>query len=138
MRASERIFHAILFELGAVLSTLVLTSVTTNHESRELGIVIVLISLIAMAWNVVFNWFFDKIFSGERLKRGFGLRLLHTLSFEGGLLLFTIPLIVFVLNIGWWEAFIMDIGMTLFILAYSILFNWVYDYIRYQITHSKK
>lgn len=138
MRASERIFHAILFELGAVLSTLVLTSVTTNHESRELGTVIVLISLIAMAWNVVFNWFFDKIFSGERLKRGFGLRLLHTLSFEGGLLLFTIPLIVFVLNIGWWEAFIMDIGMTLFILAYSILFNWAYDYIRYQITHSKK
>lgn len=130
MTAWERVFHAVLFELLAIIFTVILTSLTTSHSTSALSGVIVLISLIAMAWNVVFNWIFDQFFTGKREERGFGVRLFHTLTFEGGLLLFTVPLIVFVLEISWWEAFVMDMGMTLFILVYTMIFNWAYDNVR--------
>ncbi|STY60030.1 Predicted membrane protein [Mannheimia haemolytica] len=37
---------------------------------------------------------------------------------------------MYMLDIGWWQAFVMDIGMTLFVLVYSVVFNWVYDHLR--------
>lgn len=129
MSALERLFHAALFELGAILTTVVLMSLLTPHGSLQLSSTIVLISVIAMAWNMVFNLFFDKLFPGERLARGLGIRLLHTTAFELGLLIFTVPLVAFMLNVGWWEAFVMDIGMTLIVMLYALLFNWAYDYL---------
>lgn len=133
MSPLERLFHAILFELGAILSTLLLMDGLTEHPTTQLTLTIILISLIAMGWNVLFNLLFDKLFQGERLARDLAVRLLHTVSFELGLLLFTVPLVAFMLNVGWWEALLMDMGMTLFVMGYSLVFNWVYDYLRIMI-----
>lgn len=130
MSALERLFHALLFEIGALLSTVLLMDFLTNHSTSLLATTIILISIIAMVWNVVFNLLFDRWFPGERLARGLAIRLLHTTAFELGLLLFTVPLVALMLNIGWWEAFVMDIGMTLFVMSYSLIFNWLYDYLR--------
>ncbi|STY62277.1 PACE efflux transporter [Mannheimia haemolytica] len=130
MTAWERVFHALLFECFAIIFTVILTSWLTSHRMADLTVVIVMISVIAMVWNVIFNWGFDKVFTGERVQRGLGIRILHSFLFEGGLLVFTIPLVMYMLDIGWWQAFVMDIGMTLFVLVYSVVFNWVYDYLR--------
>lgn len=130
MNVKERVLHAVLFELFAILFTVLLTSLFTSHSTGALASVIILISVIAMVWNFIFNWGFDKVITGERVKRGLGIRILHSLLFEGGLLIFTLPLVMYMLNIGWWEAFVMDIGMTLFVLVYSVIFNWLYDHLR--------
>lgn len=37
-------------------------------------------SLIAMVWNLVFNYLFDKRFTGKREERGLGLRVKAFLS----------------------------------------------------------
>lgn len=134
----ERLFHAVLFEIGAIISTVLLMSGVTDHNTGLLTTTIIVISLIAIAWNIVFNLFFDKLFQGERLSRGLGIRLLHTVGFELGLLVFTLPLVAFMLNIGWWEAFLMDITMTLFVMGYSLVFNWMYDYIRHALRRSRQ
>lgn len=134
----ERLFHAVLFEIGAIISTVLLMSGVTDHNTGLLTTTIIVISLIAIAWNIVFNLFFDKLFQGERLSRGLGIRLLHTVGFELGLLVFTLPLVAFMLNIGWWEAFLMDIAMTLFVMGYSLVFNWMYDYIRHALRRSRQ
>lgn len=130
MTAWERVFHAVLFEFFAIIFTVILTSWLTDHSAAALTSVIVLISVIAMVWNFIFNWLFDKIVTGERVKRGLGIRILHSLLFEGGLLIFTLPLVMYMLNITLWHAFVMDIGMTLFVLVYSVIFNWIYDHLR--------
>lgn len=129
----ERIFQAILFEVGAVLSTVLLMSLTTNHGTGMLTTTIVFISLIALVWNFVFNLVFDRIFTGEKIHRSWAVRILHTLLFELGLLIFTVPLVAFMLNIGWWEAFVMDIVMTLVVMIYTVIFHWCYDHIRYYL-----
>lgn len=130
MTAWERVFHAVLFEFFAIIFTVILTSWLTDHSTTALTSVIVLISVIAMVWNFIFNWLFDKIVTGERVKRGLGIRILHSVLFEGGLLIFTLPLVMYMLNITLWHAFVMDIGMTLFVLVYSVIFNWIYDHLR--------
>lgn len=137
MTARERFLHAILFEFFAIIFTVMFTTILTNHHMVALTGLIISISIIAMVWNFIFNWAFDKIVTGERIDRKLGIRIIHSVLFEGGLLIFTIPLVMYMLNIGLWEAFMMDIGMTLFILIYSVIFNWIYDHLRLRFIKPK-
>lgn len=131
MTAKERVFHAVLFECGAIaVSLLILKLFGTKNMNAALGVSI-LMAFMAMAWNVVFNWVFDKVFTGERLHRGIGVRLLHVGLFEGGLLLFTVPVIACVLKVSLWQAFLMDIGLASAITVYAFIYNWGYDWVRY-------
>jgi len=72
----------------------------------------VLVSLTAMLWNLIFNYFLDKVFTGPREKRGVIFRTLHAISFEGGLLIFTVPIIAYFLKVDWITAFMMDFSLT--------------------------
>ncbi|WP_018651559.1 PACE efflux transporter [Actinobacillus capsulatus] len=130
MSRLERIFHAALFELFAILFTVIGMSLFTSHHTGLLTGTLVSISIVAMLWNMLFNTVFDRIFTTPRETRTIGLRIFHTLFFEGGLLLFTIPLVAYMLDVDWWTAFIMDIGMTLFVIVYTFFFNLSYDHLR--------
>ncbi len=133
MTAKERLFHAVLFECLAILLSILALKLVTAHQTAGLTLVVVLISLIAVVWNVIFNWVFDLFVTGAREKRGMLIRVVHTLLFEGGLLIVTIPMVAYVLKIDWLAAFTMDIGLTLLIVVYTFLFNWCYDNIRVAI-----
>ena len=37
----------------------------------------IIFSLLAMVWNFVFNWIFDKLVPGDRLARGPVIRTIH-------------------------------------------------------------
>lgn len=130
MSLLERTFHALLFEILAVLFTTAGMAWFTDHNISALFGTIVSISLIAVLWNFVFNYFFDTVFTGAREQRSVRLRLFHTIAFEVGLLIFTIPLVAYILQVDFWSAFVMDIGMTLFIMVYTFIFNWCYDHLR--------
>ncbi|MDO4627438.1 MAG: PACE efflux transporter [Pasteurellaceae bacterium] len=130
MTFKERILHTVLFELFAVLSTVLFFAQTTSHSSEKLSFTIIGISVVAMLWNMLFNWIFDQFFHGAREKRSLKLRIIHTLIFEIGLLVFSLPWIAYQLNIGWLEALIMDLATTIFIVFYTLIFNWCYDQLR--------
>lgn len=133
----ERCFHAVLFELLAILLSIAALKLVSQHQLDQLTIMVILISVIAVFWNFIFNWLFDRIFTGPREKRSVLLRIGHTLAFEGGLLMFTLPLVAYWLEIDWWSAFLMDIGLTLLILVYTFIFNWTYDHLRLWFIVSK-
>lgn len=134
MRLSERLLHAVLFEIGAiVLTVFVFYLFDSAHNTTHTVGLSVIISLIAVVWNIVFNYGFDKIYTGERLARGVYVRLLHMGLFEGGLFVITVPLIAVVLDVTLWQAFIMDAGIVVVIGVYTFIFNWAYDYLRYRI-----
>lgn len=130
MSLKERLLHSLLFEIGAVtLASVVVLAFSTVKPSAAIGTGVAM-ALMAMVWNLVFNAGFDKIFTEPRQNRSFGLRLFHTISFELGLLIFTIPMIAYLLNLTLWQALIADIGLVVLITTYALIFNWIYDNIR--------
>lgn len=140
MTTKARIGQAILFETIAILLSLGwvkllsffgFTGSESQHNSSILALLIG-ISLIAMIWTFVYNLLFDKFFTGEKLARPLWLRVLHILGFESGLLGFTLPLVMWVMNIGLWQAFMLDISLTLLILVYGFIFYWIYDLVAHK------
>jgi len=130
MSIKERIFHSVLFEgLAVTLSTLGLVTFT-DHDIISLSGTMMVIATIAMIWNFFFNFYFDRIITGPKEKRSLSLRVIHVISFEAGLLFFTIPAMAFILSISLWNAFIMDLAVTIFITIYAFLFNLIYDNVR--------
>ena len=57
----ERICQAIGFELLAILICTPLLAWIMDKPLLDMGAVTVLIALLALAWNVVFNRFFDRM-----------------------------------------------------------------------------
>ena len=88
------------------------------------------ISVMAMMLNFFFNYVFDKFATGKREERSLKLRILHTVCFECTLLLFTIPVVAYLLDLSLWHAFLADIGLRLLIMLYALVFNWLYDITR--------
>ena len=126
----ERFAHSLLFEIGAVLISAMAVLFAGQSAADTAFGMSVTVSFTAMAWNFVFNWGFDKVFTGRREQRGWGVRMLQTGTFEGGLLLFTTPLIAWFLKISLWQALLTDIGLTLLIVLYSLVYNWLFDHLR--------
>ncbi|WP_050649886.1 PACE efflux transporter, partial [Vibrio coralliirubri] len=104
------IFHAVLFEVFAVLLSIGMLMVATDHEVGSLSGTMIIVATIAMCWNFLFNWIFDQFYTGEKENRSIKLRILHVTLFEIGLLVLTIPVIAYILEVGVWEAFVMDVG----------------------------
>ena len=96
------------------------------HEGQPLALMVIF-SLLAMVWNFVFNWIFDKLVPGDRLARGPVIRTVHAVLFEGLFMLATVPIIMYMMHMSFWMAFVTDITMTLVILGYTYIYNWVYD-----------
>jgi len=127
MSHKERIFHSVLFEVVALLLMMVFAVLFIEGSMAAITGLAVGLSLMAMAWNYIFNIGFDKVFGNDRINRSFKLRLFHGLTFELGMLIVTLPLIMWVLNLSFLTALLMDIGFVLFFLFYAIAFNWAYD-----------
>lgn len=137
MKLAERIFHSVLFEIGAVaVATVAVLAVGKGIDTGAAVGTGVVMSLIAMVWNLIFNYFFDKRFTGKREERSLALRIAHTVGFEAGLLFFTIPLIAYLLNLSLWYALVADIGLSLLIMVYALIFNLIYDLARVRFGYS--
>ncbi|WP_341871309.1 PACE efflux transporter [Salinivibrio costicola] len=88
-------------------------------------------SVLATFWNYVYNIGFDKAMLARRgsVIKTLPLRLLHAVLFEAGLLVATIPFIMWWLSMSFWQALRMDIGLVIFYLIYAFVYNWLYDYL---------
>ena len=133
----ERALHATLFEVGGVILVAPLLAWLMNHSLAMMGAMTVMISTVAMLWNMVYNALFDRL----RARFGFAMtlltRALHALGFETGLILVVVPLAAWWLSISLFEAFLLDIGLLLMFLPYTMLFNWAYDKVRERVSQRR-
>lgn len=129
----ERFFHALGFEVLAIAICAPLGAWLLGYPLAHMGLLTLMISLIAMAWNMVFNMAFDAVQRRLGFKRTMVARVVHSVLFELGLILAVVPLAAWWLGIGLWEAFVLDIGIVLFFLPYTFVFNWTYDHIRARV-----
>ena len=130
----ERVIQTLSYELGALLIAAPLYqwlfSVTTG-ESLQL---LVTLSVAVMLWsplhNTVFDWldarWFDRVASD---RRGVS-RWVHAFSHEISTLVVTLPLIVWIGGYTWFDALLLDLGLTLFYTLYAWVFHWCFDRLR--------
>ncbi len=138
MQVRERIFHMVLFELVAlVLMAGLAILLLSEHDPFSLTGLAVSLSLIAMGWNYLFNLGFDRIFGDDRINRSLWMRIGHGIAFEAGLIVVTLPMMMWVLEVDFFTALMLDLGAILFFLIYAILFNWAYDLVRHKLVSAE-
>ncbi|QFU24276.1 PACE efflux transporter [Shewanella sp. YLB-09] len=137
MNTKERIFHSVLFEAIALIFVITAATIFTDAGAQSATGLAIGLSVIAMCWNYVYNLGFDRIFGYNRIERSFKMRISHGLGFECGMIVATLPLMMWVLQLDFWTVFIMDIGVVIFFLVYAIVYNWCYDIIRQRILVNK-
>jgi len=124
----RKIVHAVLFEFFAVISVTLAFMVTTHHGAGRSGSLAIATSLVAMSWNMAYNFLFEK-WEARQVKRGRSLtrRIAHSLGFEFGLVILLLPLMSWWLDIGIGVALGLEFGLVLFFIVYGLAFNWYFD-----------
>ncbi len=134
----ERVGQALGFELLALLICAPIMSQVLNTPLADTGVLTLMFSMLAMLWNVVFNLLFDRALQRLVLRRTLLVRAAHALLFEGGLVVMLVPVGAWWLAVSLWEALWIDIGVMLFFLPYTFIFNWVYDAVRAAIVRRRR
>lgn len=125
----DRIRHALLFEAVGLALIIPLGTILFGLHASAMGVIGVGSAVAATGWNYVYNLGFDRAM--QRLightRKSLGLRLAHAMLFEAGLLVILLPPIAWYLGIGLMQAFVMDLAIALFYVAYAFVFNLAYD-----------
>ena len=82
----ERFFHALGFEVLAIAICAPLGAWLLDYSLAHMGLLTLMISLIAMSWNMLFNALFDRAQRRMGFRRTLVARAVHSVLFEIGLL----------------------------------------------------
>ena len=87
-----------------------------------------LFECIAIVWNLLFNTLFERWEARQPVRgRSVRRRVLHAIGFEGGMVVFLVPIFAWWFDINLLQALIMDLGLLVFFLFYTFVFNWGFD-----------
>lgn len=127
----DRVRHAVSFEVIGLAILTPLAAFVFDRPALDMGVISAISATVAMLWNFVFNTCFDRIMIRRTgsARKSLSIRVLHTLLFEGGLLVMLLPLTVWYLDISLWDAVVMDLAIELFYLVYTFFFNLAYDHV---------
>lgn len=125
----DRLRHTVMFELIALTIVIILGPWITGHSATEMGALGLMMSLLAMLWNLIYNWMFDHwdLKYRDMAPRGVKIRVIHAALFESGLLIAGIFIVAWWLSITLVQAFLLDLGFAAFFLVYAYVFNLIYD-----------
>lgn len=124
----RRIVYVSLFELFAILlSTLILMALSDGSAQNSLPVAVI-VSATAVLWNYLYNFGFE---AWERrnhvMQRTLRVRCIHAVGFEGGLLLFCLPVYMLWYGVGPLVALGMELTLMVFFLFYTFVFTLVFD-----------
>ncbi|MBY4596970.1 PACE efflux transporter [Ottowia caeni] len=126
----RKVVYIGLFELIAIAVTTVGFAWFSGQGAERAGVVAVLTSAVAVAWNLAYNTAFEKWESRQTVRgRSFKRRMAHALGFEGGLTVILVPLLAWLLQVSLWQALVLDFGLIVFFLAYAFVFNLAFDHV---------
>lgn len=126
----ERLLHALIFEVLAIVLSVPIMVGIFRQGMVEMGVITIVLAIIAVLWNMIYNWCYDQLCQCYAWHKTMWTRLVHAVLFEGGLALVSLPLIAWVLQISFWEAVQVDVAYMLFYLVFTYKYNWAYDVLR--------
>jgi uncharacterized membrane protein len=126
--STRRVLQALLYEAIAIAVVgPVLSLAFDKSPTSTFGLAVVL-STMALTWNYVFNWIFERWESRQSVRgRSFARRLAHGAGFEGGLVIILLPVMSLWLDISLTTAFLANLGLLAFFFFYAIAFTWCFD-----------
>ncbi|ASG67047.1 LysR family transcriptional regulator [Francisella halioticida] len=136
-----RVVHTVGFEVFGVMIFTPFAVLILNENIWHIGILAIVISVIAMVWNLIYNYIFDSIessFGQHRSRRSLLVRIMHAVLFELGLLVVTLPMVAYWLHMSLWKALLTDIGFVIFYLIYAFVYNYIFDKIYFGMIVSNK
>jgi uncharacterized membrane protein len=127
----DRLRQIVLFEVGGmVLITPPFAWASGVPLADSIGL-LALLALLAALWNGAYNTGFDWLdgrLSGRCAdRRPLRLRMVHAAGFEGGLLLMSLPVVMWGTGMGWREALAADVALAGAYVVYAFAFNLGYD-----------
>ncbi|EQB8156898.1 chlorhexidine efflux PACE transporter AceI [Acinetobacter baumannii] len=127
--SKRRLIHAISYEGILLVIIAIALSFIFDMPMEVTGTLGVFMAVVSVFWNMILNHYFEKVEHKFNWERTISVRILHAIGFEGGLLIATVPMIAYMMQMTVIDAFILDIGLTLCILVYTFIFQWCYDHI---------
>ena len=131
--SKRRIVHALSYEIILLVIIAIALSFIFDMPMEVTGTLGIVMAVTSVFWNMTFNHFFEKFEAKRQLKRTVGVRILHAIGFEGGLMLATIPMVAYAMEMSIGQAILLDLSMTMCILVYTFIFQWCYDHIEMQL-----
>lgn len=124
----RKVIQALLYEAVAVLCVSPAFAYFYESGLVQSTTLSVVISLIAVTWNLAFNYAFERWEAKQRLKeRNLSRRTAHAIGFEGGLTVLLLPVVSYWLGISLIEALVANMALFAFFLFYSFAFHWGFD-----------
>jgi uncharacterized membrane protein len=124
----RRVVYITLYEVIAITVVSVAMVLITGQSLGHAGTLSMMASAVAVLWNLAFNTVFER-WEARQAVRGRSVlrRIAHAIGFEGGLIVFLVPLFAWWLNVSLWQALVLDMGFLVFFLGYTFVFNWTFD-----------
>lgn len=127
----EKLWQTLLFEAGGLIFAVPLYEAVFGRTSGDALTLMVALSVAALIWTPLHNTAFDAIeyrLTGRAASdRPHRLRLLHAVSHEVTPIVVTLPLVVWIGQHSFSDALAINLGLTLFYVAYAYVFYLIYD-----------
>lgn len=136
--SKRRIIHALSYEVILLVIIAIALSFIFDVPLEVTGTLGIVMAVTSLFWNMIFNHFFEKFERKHQLERTVKIRILHAIGFEGGLMLVTIPMVAYAMNMSLWQAIVLDFGLTMCILVYTFIFQWCYDTIEKRLGYTPR
>lgn len=126
----DRLRYTITFEVSLMIFLIPAGALFFDKSISEIGILGLMLSTKAMLVNLLYNWAFDQLdaragrVSSDRKVIG---RILHAIGFELSLLVTSMPIYMWWLNLSLKEAILTDLIVTSFVVLYTYFFTLAYD-----------
>ena len=127
---ADRLRYTVTFEMTLLVLLVPAGAAFFDKGWADIGILGLILSTKAMLVNLAYNWVFDHVdaranrISSDRSTLG---RILHSVGFELSLLITSLPIYVWWLNISVLEALMTDLVVTSFFVVYTYMFTLGYD-----------
>lgn len=123
----RRIIYVVSYEIVAIL-IVTLGLILLGFGGGHSGAVAVASSTVAMVWNFIWTTIFE---AWERRQdsqtRTLPRRIAHAIGFEGGLIVWLLPVVAWILNVSLIQALALEAGLLAFFLVYTFVFLWLFD-----------
>lgn len=124
----RKIVYVSLYELIAIAVSSTGLALGAGSSLEHASVAAVASTVIAIVWNLTYNTLFER-WEARQAVRGRSLRrrIAHAIGFELGFIVMLVPLFAWWLDIGWWHALVLDLGLSAFFLGYTFVFNLAFD-----------
>ncbi|MCW5669215.1 MAG: PACE efflux transporter [Hydrogenophaga sp.] len=124
----RKVVYITLYEVIAITMSTAGLALLSGAQMGHASVAAVAASAIAVVWNLVYNTLFER-WEARQARRGRSVwrRVAHAIGFEAGLVITLVPLFAWWLDISLWQAFVLDLGLIVFFLVYTFVFNLAFD-----------